>query len=74
MKVLKVRTGDATKAKIIAKVLGTNVDVPPLPFTGPVLVQLRADNGACFEAEYQPADFIKNDAEQFKSKGGAPLP
>jgi len=56
------------------QVKGDRTDVPPLPFTGPVLVQLSADGGACFEAEYQPADFTKNEAGQFKAKGGAPVP
>ena len=46
---LKLQPGAAGKAKIALKAKGASVDMPPLPFTGPVLVQLRADNGACFE-------------------------
>jgi hypothetical protein len=66
--------GVAGKAKIIAKLKGGPLDVPELPFAGPVLVQLSADGGACFEAEYQPGDFVRNDTGQFTSKGGAPAP
>lgn len=48
-----------------------SVDGPPLTFAGPMLVQLRADNGACFEVEYQTIDFTRNEAGLFESKGGA---
>ena len=37
-------------------------------------LQLSADGGSCFEAEYQPGDFVKNDANQFSANGGAPAP
>ncbi|HEV7735161.1 MAG TPA: hypothetical protein VGR62_23525 [Candidatus Binatia bacterium] len=74
LQVLKLKAGTAGKAAVAAKGKGMLVDVPPLPVTGPVLVQLSADGGACFEAEYRPAAFQKNDATQLKAKGGAPLP
>jgi hypothetical protein len=35
---------------------------------------MSVDGGACFEAEFQPAAFKKNDDSQFNAKGGAPLP
>jgi hypothetical protein len=44
------------------------------PFTEPVLVQLSIEGGPCFEAEYQPASFVKNEPSQFMLKGGAPVP
>ncbi len=71
---VKMKIGAAGKAAIQVQAKGTNVDVPSLPFTGPVLVQLSADGGACFEAELQPAAFDQNDPGSFKAKGGAPLP
>jgi len=74
LQVLKLRAGAAGKAAVSAKGKGMLVDMPPLPVTGPVLVQLSADGGACFEAEYRAAAFQKNDATQLKAKGGAPLP
>jgi hypothetical protein len=49
-------------------------DIPPLPFTEPVLVQLSVEGGACFEAEYPPASFVNNEPSQFMFKGGAPVP
>jgi Tol biopolymer transport system component len=67
-------TGAAGKAKIVARAKGVPLDPPALPFTGPVLVQLSIDGGACFAAEYQPGSFTKNEPGSFKGKGGAPLP
>ncbi len=71
---IKMKIGVAGKAAIQVQAKGDRTDVPPLPFTGPVLVQLSAEGGACFEAEYQSAAFAKNEPGQFKAKGGAPLP
>jgi len=39
-----------------------------------VLVQLSADGGSCFEAEYRAAGIQQNTVKQFKAKGGAPVP
>jgi hypothetical protein len=71
---LKLKAGVAGSASVLVKAKGELTDVPPLPLTGPVLVQLSAEGAACFEAELQPGGFIKNDAEQFKAQGGAPVP
>jgi hypothetical protein len=71
---LKLKAGVAGKAQIQVQAKGVNADVPLLPLTGPVLVQLSVDGGACFEAQYQPAAFAKNEPGQFKAKGGAPMP
>jgi len=69
---ITINTGAAGKAKIVAK--GLPLDPPALPFTGPVLVQLSIDGGACFAAEYQAGGFTKNQPGLFKAKGGAPVP
>ena len=61
-------------AAIQAQAKGALTGVPTLPLTGPVLVQLSAEGAACFEAEFEPTGFTKNDAAQFKAKGGAPVP
>jgi hypothetical protein len=71
---VQLSAGAAGKAKIIVKAKGVALDPPSLPFTGPVLVQLSAAGGACFEAEFAASGFAKNTAEQFKAKGGAPAP
>ncbi|MBY0276359.1 hypothetical protein K2Z84_13520 [Candidatus Binatia bacterium] len=67
-------TGAAGKAKIVARAKGLPLDPPALPFAGPVLVQLSIDGGACFAAEYRTSAFVKNQADLFKAKGGAPTP
>jgi len=71
---ITLTTGAAGKAKIVAKAKGLPLDPPALPFTGPVLVQLSIDGGACFAAEYQTGGFTKNQPGLFKAKGGAPAP
>jgi hypothetical protein len=48
---IKLKAGIAGKAQIQLQAKGDLTDVPPLPLTGPVLVQLSADGGACFEAQ-----------------------
>jgi hypothetical protein len=69
---MKLKAGVAGKAQIQVQAKGDLVDVPALPLAGPVLVQVSADGGECFEAAYQSADFTKNGAGQFQAKGGAP--
>lgn len=69
---LKMKAAVAGKAAIQIQAKGEHTVVPPLPFTGPVLVQLSIDGGACFEAEYRPAAFAKNEPGSFQAKGGAP--
>ncbi len=54
------------KAKITAKGKGVNLDMPPLPLTPPVRVQLKSTAGACWEAVYSVPS--KNDPMQFKAK------
>lgn len=72
--VLKLKAGQAGKPVIATRSKGELVDVPALPLTTPVLVQLSADGGACFEAEYRMGGISQNTTKQFKAKGGAPLP
>lgn len=74
LQVVKLKAGDPGKASALAKGKGDLLAIPALPLTGPVLVQLSIDGGGCFEAEFQPAGFLKNEAGQFKAKGGAPMP
>ncbi len=71
---VKLKAGAAGKAAIQVQAKGVHVDVPSLPLTGPVLVQLSAESGACFEAAYQPGSFAKNEPGAFKATGGAPVP
>jgi cysteine-rich repeat protein len=54
------------KAKITLKGHGVNLDMPPLPLTPPVRVQLKSTAGVCWEAKYSLP--TKNDPTQFKAK------
>ncbi|MCW5891397.1 MAG: hypothetical protein KIT14_12720 [bacterium] len=65
---LTLTAGVAGKAKIQFKAKGANLSsimpAPPLPL--PLLVQLQADNGTCFEAAYSAAGLAKNVPGEFK--------
>jgi hypothetical protein len=61
-----LRSGSATKAKILVKGKGDNLPMPALPLTPKVTVQLKNDEGFCWQAEYSTPS--KNQADQFKAK------
>lgn len=54
------------RAKIAAKGKGVNLDMPPLPLSPPVRVQLKSTAGMCWEVTYSAP--TKNDAGQFKAR------
>ncbi len=56
---LLLRAGIDGKAKIILKAQGTPLDDPAFALTQPITVQLRNDEGVCWEAEYS-APALKN--------------
>jgi hypothetical protein len=62
--------GVAGKAKIQFKAKGVNLSsilpAPPVPL--PLLVQLQAENGSCFEAQYSVTGVAKNVPGEFKGK------
>jgi len=69
VKQIQLTSGVDGKAKIGVNALGSGVDVPVLPPTLPVLVQLVVNEGdrkACWEATY--STFTKLSAAQFKAK------
>jgi hypothetical protein len=53
------------KARITAKGKGVNLDMPPLPLSPPIRVQLKNTAGVCWEATYSAP--TKSDAGQFKA-------
>ena len=55
------------RAKILIKGKGANLDLPALPMTQPVTVQLSNSLGVCWEAVYGPPA-QRNEAEQYKDK------
>ena len=64
---LSLKEGATGKAVIILRGKGVDLDVPPLPMTQPVRVQLRNTDDVCWEAVYDtPAQ--KNTASQYKDK------
>jgi hypothetical protein len=61
-----LKSGVATKTKILVKGKGDNLPMPTLPLTPPVRVQLKSEGGVCWEATYSTP--IKNLPEQFRAK------
>ncbi len=67
---LKLKSGEAGKAKVLAKAKGGNLVVPALPLTPPVVVQLLVDDGngtECWQSTFSDPP-KKNDAAKFKAK------
>ncbi len=63
-----IAIGSGTAARITVKAQGTALPVAGLPFTAPILVQLQASGGRCWEAQYGSADVIRNDGRGFLAK------
>jgi hypothetical protein len=60
-----LRAGESDKAKIIVTGRGANLRMPALPLSLPLRVQLLAENGQCWEAEYAPAGVRRNNTKAF---------
>lgn len=67
---IDLKSGDSGKAKILVKGAGGNLGLPlTLNALGvPVVVQLKADNGMCWETDFNTAQ-VSNPIS-FKAKGG----
>ena len=63
---LLLKSGVAGKSKIILKGKADNLPMPTLPLTTTVTVQLKNEDGVCWEAKYSTP--IKNLPEQFRAK------
>src|ERR1700752_1012180 len=63
-----LKEGAEGKASIAVKGKGGSADIPTLPLTQPVTVQLLNGGGACWVARYS-APALRNDTSQFKDKG-----
>ncbi|MCC6763081.1 MAG: hypothetical protein IT293_00315, partial [Deltaproteobacteria bacterium] len=61
-----LKSGAATKTKILVKGKGIDLPMPTLPLTTMVTVQLKSESGVCWEARYSATQ--KNLAEQFRAK------
>ena len=65
---LVLRTSDAPLSDIVLRARGTNIPIPPLPLTQPVIAQLiRSDGPNCWETRYS-APAQKNSVEVFLDK------
>jgi hypothetical protein len=63
---LSLRAAGSAGAKLILQGKGANLPLSGLPLTPPVTVQLSADNGPCWSADYSSP--IINNAGNFKAK------
>ncbi len=63
---LQLKSGIAGRSKIILKGKGIDIPMPTLPLTTTVTVQLKNEDGVCWEARYSTA--IKNIPQQFRAK------
>ena len=71
-RVAVLKAGASGKTRIVVKAKGPDVDLPPLPLdlSSPILVQLRAGTGACWQSEHATA--TANTTTRFLSKTGSP--
>jgi len=70
LSVMKLKSGVAGKAKVIAKAKGESLTLPGLPLTIPVVVQLLVDDGLtsdCWQSTFSDLP-KKNEATKFKAK------
>ena len=63
---IKLKSGIATKAQVLVKGKGLNLD-DPLPLTQPVTVQVQNSDEECWEHAFTSPE-TKNDNKQFKDK------
>ncbi len=67
-----LKSGPDGKAKVLVSGKGENLTLPTLPLSLPVRMQLQAENGQCWEAQYFEVGVSRNDGTQFKAKGYLP--
>src|SRR5262249_7487962 len=61
-----LKWGGATRAKILVRGKGVTLPPPTLPLTPPVTVQLKNDDGVCWEARFSTPK--QNLPQQFKAR------
>ena len=66
---ITLQAGGPGKARIAVRGKGKKLDLPPLPLTAPVTVQLRKLDGSppCWSAEH--GTVVKNTAHHFVARG-----
>jgi DNA-binding beta-propeller fold protein YncE len=66
LRAVVLRAGGDAQAKIVARGKGRRLVLPALPLAVPVIVQMQAADGRCWEAVYGAPSH--NDAERFKAR------
>lgn len=62
-----LKAGLDGQAGVVVKGRGPNLDLPPLPITPPVTIQLQEESGPCWGATYQTGGVRLNDGERFRA-------
>jgi hypothetical protein len=65
---LMLKSGDAGRAKVIARAQGAGVAVPALPPVLPLRAQLASSTGTCWEAEFRSEGVTKSTPTLFGAK------
>ena len=63
-----LKAGAEGKPKISLKGRGANLAAAPLPAVLPVAIQLQADTGWCWQADYDQAGLLDNSTTRFKAR------
>ncbi len=69
IRTLTLTPGVHGKAALAMRGSGPHLPLPTLPLAEPVLAQVQASGGACWETEYGPLDIDRNDARRFRARG-----
>src|SRR5262245_5198434 len=72
VELVDLKAGVAGHTKLTFRAKGPTFALPALPLDVPLLVQLQAGNGRCWEAEYTGPR--TNTSTDFRAKGAAPAP
>lgn len=67
-----LKSGPDGKAKLLVSGRGSELALPTLPLALPARMQLQAENGQCWEAQYFEVGASRNDGTQFKAKAFQP--
>jgi hypothetical protein len=62
-----LRAGRSGKTAILLRGRGAHLDLAPLPANQPVTVQIKNNDGTCWEAVYS-APNLRNDPERFQDR------
>jgi hypothetical protein len=67
---LRVEARAAGKSELVVQAAGSRLAVPPLPLARPLLLQVNAEPGACFEATFDAAGTSRADGTSIRARGG----